>query len=397
MPTYHVDKLVPGGQVSRVSLEADSEQAIQHIAQSEGWTALRIRPVRGGSWLPERSSSFSLNLVSHELKTLLEAGLPLIEVLTALMERETNPSNRAVFSELKRCVETGESLSDAFAKQPKVFPPLFVATIRSGERTGDLPRVIGRFLTYSEQLGELRRKLLSAVTYPLLLITVGSAVVMFLLVYLVPRFSAIYEQVDVELSLPARLLLQWGIWAQANPWLLGGGLVAIPCLVVFLIRSSEVRLALSRRLLESRVIGRHWHTFSVSRYCRSLALLSDGGIPLPEAMQLAGGLLPELLQLRLAKAIEGINRGERLSEALSSSSLLTPIALRLLRAGERSSEVPRMLEQAADFHDRELALLLERLAKLAEPLLMLFIGLLIGSIVVLMYLPIFELAGSLRP
>lgn len=396
MPLFQIDKLQADGQLIRVQLEAESELAIQRLARDEGWTPLLIVVVQESSWWPRRISKLSLSLLSHEMKTLLEAGLPLIEVLTALTEREVNQTHKVVLSEIRRCVENGETLSDALSRQPQVFPPLFVATIRSGERTGDLPRVIGRYLAYSEQLDELKRKLLSAITYPVLLLTVGTAVVMFLLIFLVPRFSAIYEQIDADLSWPAELLLHWGVWAQGHTWTLVCCLLAVPISVISAFRSNRFRTELTRRLLASRFIGHYWHTFSISRYCRSLALLSDGGIPLPEAMRLAGGLLPGLLQQRLAKAIEGIQRGQRLSDALADSLLLTPIALRLLRAGERGSDVPRMLGQAADFHDRELAHVLERLAKLAEPLLMLVIGLLIGSIVVLMYLPIFELAGSLR-
>lgn len=397
MAIYRVDQLLADGQILRKQMDAESEHAIQRRARDEGWIPLLIEPQSDRSWLPAARSRFPLTLFSHEVKALLEAGLPLVEVLTALTERESTTVHKADLEELKRCVENGESLSQALAHQPRNFPALFVASVRSGERTGDLPRVIGRYLAYSEQLDELKRKLLSAVTYPMLLLTVGTAVVLFLLVYLVPRFSAIYQQIDAELSLPAELLLNWGVWAQQHPVWLGVGLLAIPGLLLASARHARLRNGVTRRLLASRYIGRHWHSFNISRYCRSLALLTDGGIPLPEAMHLARGLLPDLLQQRLDRAIEGIRSGQRLSDALADSALLTPIALRLLRAGERSSDVPRMLEQAADFHDRELAHLLERSAKLAEPLLMLLIGLLIGSIVVLMYLPIFELAGSLRP
>lgn len=395
---YRVDRLLAGGRVVQDVLEAESEQAVMRRATEEGWTAIHIE------LLKERFSlSFNgigkptLTLFSYELKTLLEAGLPLVEVLMALAERESNSSQRAVLEELQQRVRQGESLSDAMAHQPDRFPPLFIATIRSGERTGDLPRVIGRYLDYSGQMDELKRKLLSSITYPVLLLTVGTAVVLFLLVYLVPRFSVVYEQVGTDLSLGARLLLEWGVWAKDHPLWLVAGLLAVPAAFILGWRNELVRARMMRRLLRSRWLGRHWQSFNVSRYCRSLSLLADGGIPLPEAMRLAGGLLPVVLQDRLHLAIERIQRGQRLSDALSDSQLMTPIALRLLRAGERSSEVPRMLEQAADFHDRELAHLLERLGKLIEPLLMLLIGLLIGGIVVMMYLPIFELAGSLRP
>ncbi|SDS21294.1 general secretion pathway protein F [Halopseudomonas litoralis] len=398
MARYRVDKLLPGGQVTRELLEAESEQALLRRAEEEGWNAIHIHPM--GERFSLSFGSFgkpSLMLLSHELKTLLEAGLSLMEVLTALAERESHPAQRAVLEELQHRVRQGESLSDAMSHQPDSFPPLFVATIRSGERTGDLPRVIGRYLDYSGQLDELKRKLLSAITYPILLLVAGTAVVLFLLVYLVPRFSVIYEQVGTDLSLPARTLLQWGVWAKDNPFLLAAGLLAIPILTIAAWRNVAVRARITQSLISSRWVGRHWQSFNVSRYCRSLSLLAGGGIPLPEAMRLAGGLLPALLQERLHLAIERIQHGQRLSDALSGSQLMTPIALRLLRAGERSSDVPSMLEQAADFHDRELAHLFERLSKLIEPLLMLFIGLLIGGIVVMMYLPIFELAGSLRP
>lgn len=398
MKRYKVDRLLPNGQIEQVTIEANSLETAQQIARTENWSVLRLEPLTSGFGLNRsKRSGVQLSFLSHELKALLEAGLSIIEVLTSLTERESSPAQRDALAELKRSVEQGESLSDAMAKQPQNFPPLYVATIRSGERTGDLPRVIGRYLTYSEQLDELKRKLLSAVTYPALLLGVGSAVVLFLLVYLVPRFSVIYEQVGADLSWPARLLLQWGVWAKENPWLLVALLLAIPLSITMAWRTPSIRASLARQLVSNPWVGRHWRSFNASRYCRSLALLAGGGIPLPEAMRLAGGLLPQPMQTRLAQAIQGIQQGQKLSDALADSQLLTSIALRLLRAGERSSDVPRMLEQAANFHDREMAHLLERLGKLIEPVLMLLIGLLIGGIVVLMYLPIFELAGSLRP
>ncbi|WP_353390241.1 type II secretion system F family protein [Halopseudomonas sabulinigri] len=397
MPKFKVERMYKDGRVEKCTLVAESAAAVNSLARVESWTVLNVTQDAqsvGFSFQPKRPS---LNLLSQELQTLLEAGLSLPEVLAALAERESHALQRIMLQDIQHAVNQGQSLSAAMQLHPDYFAPLYIATIRSGEHTGDLPMVIGRYLRYSEQMDELKRKLLSAITYPTLLLAVGIAVVLFLLIYLVPRFSVIYEQTGSNLSLPATLLLQWGVWSKEHPALLLTGMLSIPALVTVAWRNTNFRHTLATKLFESRLLGRHWRSFNTSRYCRSLALLVGGGIPLTQAMHLASGLLPTLLAESVNQAIEDIKRGRKLSDALAQADLMTPLALRLIRAGERSGDVSRMLERAADFHDRELAHLLERAGKLIEPLLMLFIGLMIGTIVVLMYLPIFELAGSLRP
>lgn len=397
MARFQVTQRYPDGRTVQAELEADDEEAVWRRARAEGWTPVALQSTASpASFRFGGGGRFPLTLFGYELKTLLEAGLPITEVLGALQERAGNEVARVVLARLTSRIESGEALSTALAREPEHFPPLFVATIRSGERTGDLPRVIGRYLAYSEQLGELKRQLVSAAVYPGLLLTVGSAVIIFMLIYLVPRFSVIYEQIQGDLSWPARLLLHWGLWAREHTSWLVLGLIALPAAIVSAARQPAVRLWLAERLQQSSLIGRYWRLFGVSRYCRSLALLIGGGIPIPEAMRLAAGVLPLTEQPRLTQAMLAIQQGERLSDALARHNLMSPIVIRLLRAGERSGDVARMLEQAADFHDREMRHLLERLTKVVEPLLMLLIGLAIGGIVVLMYLPIFELAGSLK-
>ena len=396
MARFVVERMLKSGRVERMECIASSESELARIAQDEGWTLLKATPVGGRRWQLRTKRAPSLNLLSHELKTLLSAGLSLPEVLAALAEREANHQLKVALQDLHLNVNQGHSLSDAMLRHPRIFPPLYVATIKSGERTGDLPRVIERYLQYSEQMDELKRKLLSAITYPAMLLIVGGAVVLFLLTYLVPRFSVIYEQVGSNLSAPAALLLAWGVWCKQNPLLLVAALVVIAGGIVLAARSREVRAAITSRLQSSVLIGPYWASFNTSRYCRSLALLTGGGIALPNAMQLAGGLLPTASQPAVQRAVASVQRGRSLSDALNDAGLLTPIAVRLIKAGEKSGEVSNMLSQAANFHDRELAHVLERVGKLIEPALMLFIGLVIGSVVVLMYLPIFELAGSLR-
>lgn len=397
MATFQVRGLTPQGLLQERRLTAGSAEEAGHLARQAGLDVLDVRAAAMAGALFPRRARFDLALFAHELVALLRAGLSLIEALETLDERQQEArQDHAVLAELLRRMREGQAFSQALQAFPASFPELFVASVAASEQTGEMVDALSRYLRYHEQVGAIRQKLVSASLYPAMLLLVGGGVGIFLLCFLVPRFSHIYEGLDTQLPLASQLLMQWGLFASAHTTLVALGLVGGVVLTITALRSPQVQQQLLALLQRSRWVGEPLRLMQLSRFYRSLGLLLRGGIPVLKALRMTQALLPPALQRALEISIQDISQGHRLSESLQRSDLTTPVALRLLRAGERNGQLADMLEQVAAFHDKEVAHWIDRFTRLFEPLLMLFIGGVIGGIVILLYLPIFELAGNLQ-
>ena len=388
------------GRQGVVQLQVDADDADQARRQAED-QGLRVVSVRGrGSVMPglpwRREAAFDLVLFSQELTTLLHAGLPLIDALESLAEKAPTGGARKVLEALVRQLYEGRSLSQALALQPRVFPPLYVALVQSSERTGALGDALHRYIGYRQRLDLVRQKLVGASVYPLLLLLVGGGVVLFLLGYVVPRFSLVFEGMGSELPWLSRVLMQIGLFLHAQQLPLALATVAVIGTLVALRRNPLVRRWGSRQLRRLPALHSRLLMYELARFYRSLGILLQGGIPILTAMAMARGLLGSAAAQGLEQATGRVGEGLPLSDALEVGQLVTPVSLRLLRAGEQSGNLGEMLERCADFHDQEIGRWVAWFVKLFEPLLMTFIGLLIGLIVILMYMPIFELASSIH-
>ncbi|WP_449432837.1 type II secretion system F family protein [Pseudomonas putida] len=384
--------------VIKLQVEAEDAEQARRQAEEQGLRVVSVRgqgsALRGLAW--RREAGFDLVLFSQELSTLLNAGLPLIDALESLAEKAPAAGARKVLVGLVRQLYEGRSLSQALGLQPRVFPTLYVALVQSSERTGALGDALGRYIAYRQRLDLVRQKLVGASVYPLLLLLVGGGVVLFLLGYVVPRFSLVFEGMGSELPWMSRVLMQVGLFlhAQQVPLALGGvgGISAL----VLLRRHPRVRRWVSRQVRRMPALHQRLMMYELARFYRSLGILLQGGIPILTAMGMARGLLGSAAAQGLEQASRRVGEGLPLSDALEAGQLVTPVSLRLLRAGEHSGNLGEMLERCADFHDQEIGRWVEWFVKLFEPLLMTFIGLLIGMIVILMYMPIFDLASSIH-
>jgi general secretion pathway protein F len=290
----------------------------------------------------------------------------------------------------------GRTLSYALQKFPADFPQLYVSTVRASETTGDLGEAMSRYIAYQTQVDYVRKKVMSASIYPLLLVGAGGLVTIFLMAYVVPRFSKIYEDIGTNLPLMSRLLLQWGKLLQAHGVLVLVGLTAAVAGFIYLAGRPAVKSRAMRWLWQIPAAGERMRIYQLARFYRTLGMLLAGGIAIVQAIRMVSDLLPPALRQDLAGAAGKISEGRSISYAMETHHLATPVALRMLRVGERTGKMGEMMERIAAFHDEEMARWVEWFTKLFEPLLMAVIGLVIGLIVVLMYLPIFELAGSLQ-
>ena len=382
------------GSLVSMPVEAPDLAAALEQARSAGLSVLSARAVRTLRAGVSRPRRFPLLSFCQELVSLLEAGLSLPETIEAMVEKESRPEPRRVLARLRERLFEGQSMSRAMEDQPQVFPPLLVATVRAAERSSDLPEALGRYIDYQQRIELVRKKIVSASIYPVVLLGVGALVTLFLLAYVVPRFASIYMEAGRDLPWLSQLLLQWGLLMNGH----GATVLSIAVASAALLGFGAWRASglVGRALAKIPGLGERLLVYHLARLYRTLGMLARGGTPIVPALQMVSGLLPQDLRGRLVLATRQVSEGAPLSQAMSQAALTTPIALRMLRVGEDSGDMATMMERIAIFHDEQLATWVDWFTKLFEPLLMTIMGIVIGGIVVLMYLPIFELAGSLQ-
>jgi general secretion pathway protein F len=384
--------------ISTLMLEAPSKELALKSAAERG---LRVLSITGAAsiGLPSvgrRRVDFPVGQFSHELLTLLNAGLALVESIETLNEKETRNERKFILGKLVTDLFNGSSLSNALAQFPDVFPPLFVATVRASERTGGLPEALEKYVAYQNQLDIVKKKIVSASIYPVLLMVVGTLVIAFLLGYVVPRFAKIFEDIGGDIPWMSRLLIEWGHFAHnyGAALLVGIGLGIVGIAIWMSRPQTPGRIV--KALQQFPALGERIRVYQLARFYRSLGMLLRGGMPAVASLELVSDLLPGALSQQLLEATRLIREGTPISQAMEKNGLTTVVSARMLRVGERTGQMGEMMERIAMFYDSEISQWIDWFVKLFEPLLMAFIGLVIGFIVVVMYFPIFELAGSIR-
>ncbi|MCC2636480.1 MAG: ral secretion pathway protein GspF [Moraxellaceae bacterium] len=383
------------GQVQSLSLDVATEhEAVRRVAAAGG-RVLAVESEVLSAPRARRNQELVLLLFTQELLALLGAGLNLTEAMTTLVAKEQRAGARATLSAVLQSLREGRNISDALELHPDSFPEMFVATVRSAERTGGLVEALSRYIAYSLQFDAIRKKLVAASIYPLVLLVVGGLVTLFLLGYVVPKFSVVYGASHEDLPWLSGLLLSFGMmlheywqWGLLLLLTLMAGLVA-------LLRQPMIRQRLLDLVLQAPGLAERVREFRLARFYRGASLLLHAGIPLPKALRMVSGLLSLEQRRGVEQACRKIEEGQRLSTALVAFGLAGVVAESLIQVGERSGRLADMLEQAARFQDEDFSRWLEVASRLIEPLLMTIIGIVVGGVVVLLYMPIFELAGSL--
>ncbi|CAE6857038.1 Putative type II secretion system protein F [Paraburkholderia nemoris] len=392
---YEVRALSPDNQIIDLVVDAQDEGDARRQVEARGLHTTQLVPLRTLRRPAASRGGVSLVLFSQELLALLLAGLSIVEGLEALVEREGGARLRGVLERLLTGLREGKRFSALLAGQPDVFPPLYVGIVRAAEGTSDLPRALQRYVDYQARIDTVRNKLVSAAIYPSILLVVGGGVATFLIAFVVPRFAMVYEGTGRSLPWMSQVLLDWGKFASAHglPLLVSFMGLAVACGMA--VRAAITKVGLVSLLGRIPVLGPHLRIYQLSRLYLTLGMLLEGGIPIVTAMQTAGGTISPALREGLMQARAAVQAGESLSSAFQAHHLTTPISLRMLRVGERSGELGAMLTQSASFYDGEISRWIDRFTRMFEPLLMSAIGLVVGTIVVLLYMPIFDLAEGL--
>jgi general secretion pathway protein F len=395
MTAYRVRVHEPPAAPAWRTVEAADEAALPAVLGLPASRLLEVQVQRPPQALfRRRAARVDARLFAQELAVLLDSGVPLLDALETLAER--NADAAAPLARVMAALREGRSLSQALAGataagEPAAFDEVLQALVAAAERDGQLAPVLrhhAQFLTWSEQL---RARLVAAALYPALLGITGLAVVGFLVVHVLPRFAGVFDGMAVELPWGSRALMALGAAAAREPLVASVLALALPLALALALRAPATRAALQALAWRLPALGARLRTVALARLYRAVGLLGGAGVPLPRALQLAEAVLDAPLRPALARARAAVASGRRLSQALADEGLATPAALRMLRVGERSGEVPAMLARAAAFHDEEVTRLADWVARVVNPLLMLVMGVVVGGIVVLMYLPLFTL------
>ena len=368
------------------SRRLQSTQAGPSAPSSAPWTAR----------LMQRQREFPRRLFCQELAVLLDAGIPLYEALQTLKEKEGDAAVAAVLARLCVALSEGQTLAQAMRVQPEAFTTLLVASIEAAQRTGQLTQALRQHAAYLAWVQGLRDKLVGAAIYPVILIGASLLVIGFLTVFVVPRFAEIYDDMGGELPWLSGLLLQLGRGLGEHPMQALMGLVVVLALAVWAARLPATRQWVGARLWQAPVVGERLRLIELASLYRTLGLLLQAGVPVVSALGSSAELMGAVLRPALDRARQRVAEGQRLSEALQAEQLVTPVSVRMVRVGEQTGELGPMLERAAHFYDEELARFTDWVGKVVNPVLMLVMGVVIGGIVVLMYLPIFQVAEQIQ-
>lgn len=385
------------GVLSVLTLHAQNEADADAQAVTLGYSSLSISKLQTlNIELFNKPHVFDILLFSQELVALLHAGLSLVTSIETLTEKSSDKARQQILKSLLQNLHEGQTFSSALSTLPETFPSLFVAMTKASEKTGDLKQALQRYVLYRTQLEQVRTKIITASIYPVLLLLVGALVSIFLLGYVVPKFSAIYENVGDNIPFMSRLLMKWGnLLHEHGAYVAGVGLGLI-ILTIFISTRKYVQIRLMAWLWSIPNLGEKLRLYQLARFYRTLGMLLQGGTPLVTALQMSADLLGSTLHAQLQQAIQQVKEGQPLSVSLEQHGLATAVSKRMMSVGEQAGNMGEMMENTASFYDHEIARWVDWMTRLIEPLLMVFIGLMIGGIVILMYLPIFQLADSIQ-
>jgi len=403
MPSYRCKYMTPDGHYVKKTIAADSRDDLQWRLEKDGHFVYRIRredrlrlPLGG----EPRSKKFKIRdffSFNKEFAVLIRTGMPIVAALDAIIEKSEPSELNNILQQVRYDVSTGESLSDAFAKYPRIFSNLYISSLQAGEKSGNIPEALIKHVAYLKQMMALRRKLISASVYPLILVTASVAVLFLLLIYVVPAFTKTYFESGTQLPAITMVLINVSNGIKNNFIYLA--LLAILMTVgwAHAARRETLRIYMDQWLLKVPYLGRLYISYATALFLRTVAMVLTAGAPLIESVRIASGTLNNLfLRAKLILVVRRITEGLGFSEALDETEAFPHLAIRMIAAGESGGELEQVLLDAADFYDDEVDVKLTVISSTIEPALMIIMGLLIGFIVLAMYMPIFQLAGTIQ-
>ena len=390
----------PGGEVFEGVYVAESEARLRRELEDKGLYVLGIqragRVALGRVPLPKRSrvSTREFLVFNQELATLLKAGMPLVQSLDILRSRVANPLFKSVLDDVYERVRGGSSLSESFEAHGAMFPGVYTASLLAGEKSGSLEQVIRRYVAYVKVVATVRRRTISALVYPSILLVLSLIVVSIIVLRVVPQFTAFYEQFGRELPLSTRMIMAVSEVARAYFWLLLLGAIGGAAALWAWLQQPSQRERFDRWILRVPGLGPVARKFSTSQAARTLGTLLGGGIPLVNALDIAArSIQNRYIAHELHTAGQQVREGRALAAAMNDSGAFTDVAIKMVEVGESTGALQEMLNSLADFYDEEIETNLGRFITIVEPLLLVVMGLVIAGLLLALYMPLFNISA----
>ena len=377
---------------------AQSEAALRRELEDKGLHVLSLR-ARGGFGgislgKPRKISRHEFLVFNQELATLLKAGMPLVQSLDILRTRMSNPVFKQVLDDVHEKVRGGTALSDAFAAHGDLFPTVYTASLMAGERSGNLDSVLRRFVAYTKTIDMVRSKTISAMIYPVILVALAVVLVGIIVIKVVPTFADFYSSFAADLPLSTQIIVAVSDFVRAQLWLILLAIAGAVAAFMAWIRQPGRGAEFDRLLLRLPVVGNSVHKFSTSQMARTLATLLGGGIPLVNSLEIAARSTGNRHLGRELEYVAGrVREGQGLAATLLERKTVPDVAIKMIEVGESTGALTEMLNSLADFYDEEIETEVSRFVTMIEPAMLVFMGLVIASIVLALYLPIFQLSS----
>jgi type IV pilus assembly protein PilC len=398
MPQFIIRVGTPDGQIVDRQVQASSARAAEDELRQQGMHVFAAR--RGAislrDFLPRSRKGVSTErflLFNQELLALVKAGLPILQSFDIMLERQKDPRFREILSDVREKLKSGVALSDAFASYGDVFPPIYSTSLRAGERSGDLEGVLRRFLKYQKMIVALRKKVISALIYPIILITLSVCMVFIMLTKVIPKFAEFYAGFDAELPAFTRLMITIS-YVLTNNLLVS--LIAA-AIVIILIRqwvATTGRLAWDRLKLQIPLVGGVLHRFAIMQFTQSLGTLLGGGTPMVPAIEIASqSVANRLISTKVFEIVQQVREGEPLWRSLEATGVISDLAVEMIKVGESTGALTEMLGNVSEFYDEEIEARLQRMVAAIEPIILVFMGLVIATLLYAFYLPLFQLTS----
>ena len=399
MTTFSYQARDPSGKIVSGIQDALNEDNAVTSLMSRGLMVLSLQQkaavssrTRKKTWTVKETD---LVLFTRQLSTMIEAGISLVQAMTALYDQcdpKRQRNLRHIISDVTTRVQGGETFNESIAKHPRVFDRLFVSMVKAGEHGGLLAEILDRLAGFLEASARLRKKVKSAMTYPVIVICIAFAITTFLLVKVVPIFGEIFKDFGAKLPAPTQFLIDVSDFIRGEWYFLILVFGGIFFGARMFLRSTRGKQFADRWKLKLPIFGPLIHKICMSRFSRTFAQLIRSGVPILEVLDIVGGASGNhVVETSIKGVSEDVEKGDNLSVALSKKPIFPPMMLRMVAAGEATGKIDTMLEKMADFWDEEIEAMLDALTSLIEPLLIVFLGVIVGGIVIAMFLPIFKL------
>jgi type IV pilus assembly protein PilC len=392
----------PNGEIVEGVYIAESEARLRHELEEKGLYVLSLQPknaVAGLSLrLPQRRriATREFLVFNQELATLLKAGMPLVQSLDLLKRRVDSPVFRGVLDDIHEKVRSGTSLSDAFAAQGDLFPRVYTASLLAGERSGNLDAVLRRYVEYTKIIQTVKSKTISALVYPAILITLAIALVSIIVLKVVPAFSDFYSTFGADLPLITKIIVRISDFIRSQFLLVVAGIAISVTAIVTWIRQPGQQARFDRLILGVPMLGQVARKFATSQMARTLATLLGGGLPLVHALDIAAKSVGNQYMAKQLDVVSArVREGESFAAALEARKTFPEVAVKMAEVGESTGALQDMLNTVADFYDEEIATTMDRFVTLVEPILLVFMGIVIAGLLLALYMPLFQLSSVL--